>query len=293
MEQSLLYHYLSDLEECRQNPSTAIDHSTLEHLDLLLGFIRTTYTTTTKRLDPLLEKCQITYDLVWTLFKPNTLAYTKCFGTRQPRCVKYDFGEEKTAKGGVKYFHIKARYFDFDGKVFGEASSEHAIEKFRGSKSITALEVFPLDYHQSEKQVRAHLTKCGQKFLSLVDIHPCEYKGEAFYIEKDKMIEIFINGGVVVDAAYFREEHPNYARPSIKESDDGLDWIYFDLDEVTEKLPSSAKGNGIDPSKVKGDDLLMCSPTVPGFSLGNGRWGEYSALSAVVKKFPLADTLVM
>ena len=81
MEQSLLYYYLPDLEECRQDPSAALDYSTLEHLDLLLDFIKTAYASTTERLGPLLEKDQITYDLLWTLFKPNTLAYTKCFGT--------------------------------------------------------------------------------------------------------------------------------------------------------------------------------------------------------------------
>jgi hypothetical protein len=258
-----------------------------------MGYIKSTYTSTTERLGPLLEKHQITYDLLWTLFKPNTLAHTKCFGTGQPRCVRYEFGEEKTTNGGVEYFHIKARYLDFDGKVFGEALSKHAIEKFRGAKRITALEVFPLKFHPSEKNVRAHLTKCGQKFLSMMDIHLCEYEGKAFYIEKEKVVEIFINSRVVVDAAYFREENPNYARPSIKESDEGSGWIYIDLDDVSEKSSSSsAKANGMDPSEVKGDDLLICSPTVPGFSLGNRRWGEHAILFCSHNKFSSANSLI-
>jgi hypothetical protein len=101
VEQNLLYHYLLDLEEYRKSGSAALDSSTLDHLDLLVGYIKRTYTSTTERLGPLLEQHQITYDLLWTLFKPNTLAYTKCFGTSQPRCVRYEFGEEKTTKGGV------------------------------------------------------------------------------------------------------------------------------------------------------------------------------------------------
>jgi hypothetical protein len=64
VEQSLLYYYLPDLEECRQDPSAALDHSTLKHLDLLLDFIKTAYASTTKRLSPLLEKRQITYNLL-------------------------------------------------------------------------------------------------------------------------------------------------------------------------------------------------------------------------------------
>jgi hypothetical protein len=110
---------------------------------------------------------------------------------------------------------------DFNGKVFGEALSEHAIEKFRGAKRITALKVFLLKYYLGEKHVRAYLTKCGKKFLSMIDIHLYKYEGKAFYIEREKIIEIFIKSRVVVDAAYFREENPNYVRPSIKESDEG------------------------------------------------------------------------
>jgi hypothetical protein len=45
----------------------------------------------------------------------------------------------------------------------------------------------------------------------------------------------------VVDAAYFREENPNYTRPSIKESNEGSlpGWIIIDLDnEIAEEGPS-------------------------------------------------------
>ncbi|KAH8586089.1 P-loop containing nucleoside triphosphate hydrolase protein, partial [Bisporella sp. PMI_857] len=161
-----------------------------------------------------------------------------------------------------------------DGKVFGEASSKHAIEKFRGAKQITALNIFPLSYHPGEKSVRAHFTECGQKFLSIMNIHLGEYKGRAFYIEKERVVEIFIKSRVVVDAAYFREKNPNYTRPSIKESDEDSGWIIINFDEASNKSSSSAKANGIDPSEVKGDDLLICSPTVPGFSLSNRKWAE-------------------
>ncbi|KAG4423704.1 hypothetical protein IFR04_003129 [Cadophora malorum] len=81
VEQKLLYHYLLDLEEgpleSKHDPRLLCAND----LDLLLGFIRTGYSPTTERLVPVLEQHQITYDLLWTLFKPNGLAHTKCFGT--------------------------------------------------------------------------------------------------------------------------------------------------------------------------------------------------------------------
>ncbi|CZS92550.1 uncharacterized protein RAG0_03160 [Rhynchosporium agropyri] len=273
VEQNILYHYLLDLEECCQNPSVVRDRSALEHLDLLIGFIRTAYASIAERLGPLLTKHQITYDLLWTLFKPNTLAHTKCFGTGQPRCVKYEFREEKTANGGIKYFHVKARYFDFDGRVFREMSSEHAIEKFRGAKQITALEVFPLKFHPDEEHLRAHLTTYGRKFISMMGVHLCDYKGKRFYIEKDRVVEIPVESRVVVDAAYFREENPNYARPSIKTSvkSSPAGWHVIGFDNP-EEVSASAKDKGMDPSEVRGDDLLICSATVPAFSLGDRKW---------------------
>ena len=288
MEQNLLYHYLLDLEEYRKSGSVTLDSSTLGHLDYLVDYIKKTYTLTTERLGPLLEKRQITYDLLWTLCKPNNLAYTKCFGTGQSRCVRYEFGEERTATGGVKYFYIKTRYLDFDGKVFGESSCDHAIEKFRGAKPITALKVFPLQYHQNERDTRARLTECGKKFLSMMDVHHYQYQGTAFYISREKkVVQIFVKSRILVDATYFREENPNYERPSIKESDESSSdsgWTLLGSDESSEKS-ASVKSNGMDPSEVKGDDLLICSPTVPGYSLGNKQWGEY-LISSVTTRFP-------
>jgi hypothetical protein len=66
----------------------------------------------------------------------------------------------------------------------------------------------------------------------MMDIHLCKYEGKAFYIEKRRVVEVFIKSRVVVDAAYFREENPN-SRPSIKESNGGVlpGWVILDLDE--------------------------------------------------------------
>ena len=133
-----------------------------------------------------------------------------------------------------------------------------------------------LKYYPGEKHVRAKLSEYSRKFLSMMNIHPCEYEGKAFYIEKGQVVEIFIKSRVVVNAAYFREENPNYTRPNIKESNRGLppplsSWTFIVLDEIDEEGVSPAKSNGIDLSEVKGDNLLICSLTVPGFGSGNSR----------------------
>jgi hypothetical protein len=77
------------------------------------------------------------------LFKPNALVYIKCFSTNQSRYIKYEFRERKEIKEGVEYFYIKARYLDFNRKVFGETSSKYTIKKFRRAKAINTLEYSP------------------------------------------------------------------------------------------------------------------------------------------------------
>jgi hypothetical protein len=111
---------------------------------------------------------------------------------------------------------------DFNGKIFGEISSKYTIKKFCRAKEIITLEVFSLKYYLGKKYIRAHFSKYNRKFLFIIDIYLYKYKGKTFYIEKGQVIEIFIKSRVIVNMAYFREENPNYTRPSIKESNRAL-----------------------------------------------------------------------
>lgn len=45
----------------------------LECLNLFIDYIKSAYTCTTQRLIPLLDSGEITYDLLWALYKPNTV----------------------------------------------------------------------------------------------------------------------------------------------------------------------------------------------------------------------------
>jgi hypothetical protein len=108
--------------------------------------------------------------LLWALFKPNSVIYTTCLGTRKPRCIKYDFGEEKTVDE-TEYFHINGRYWDFNTEMLGETKLDAGITKFRGAKRINTLTLFLLKYHLDKDKVKAELMKCGRKFISLKGSH--------------------------------------------------------------------------------------------------------------------------
>jgi hypothetical protein len=251
-----------------------------EHLDLLIDRMKKTYAPTTERLLPLLQHGEITWDLLWALFKPNTPVYTTCFGTKKPRCVIYDSFEEKINKAKKKYFSMDCQFFDFDGKTFGKAPIELVIPKFRGTKRIDTLPAFPLKYHLDEKQVKSDLVECGRKFVRLIGTHHCHCQGEAFLMHRGEPAKFSIDSRIMIDADFFWKMNPNYSRPRTDlagtRPGNSLSVVY--IGGPPPQPPGSpprdhVKSNDVELDDLTEDDFLVCCPTVLGFSFGDKLWG--------------------
>ncbi len=276
IEANLLYSFLPELKTPAY--STGKDSAVIrqpEHLRVLLDFIESTYARTSQRLDSLLRNNEITYDLLWTLFKPNSEIYTTCTGTDEPMCVRMNHGEEKQSPNGTKYFYVECRRFDNDGKIFGEATVELGIEKFRGSKRIELLPAFPLQYHQHAADVRKHLIDCGRKFLTLMGTaHHKHYEGYAFRKDdKGRLIRTFIKSRIMVDVSYFHHVNPNYGKPQVDEQPMN-GWPGMVVVRSDEKK-ADIRNADVEADDLEEADLLACSPTVPGFSLEDKQWRAY------------------
>ena len=234
--------------------------------------MKSTYASTTDRLVPLLENGEITYDLLWALFKPNTIVYTTCLDTEKSACFRFDKAEEKTTTAGATYLHMECRYFDSDGAVFGEVSTPLGGAKYAGVKRIVNLDAFPLEYHPRRTEVRASLVAQGRRFVSMLGIHHLQYHDNAFFVEKGEVVEVRVNSRIMVAAAFFRENNPNYLRLRISGLVERRSLINGWFSEPEEEV----QNNGTEANKLKEDDLLLCSSTVRGWSFGNKRWRGYS-----------------
>lgn len=205
----------------------------LRHLALLVNHVKDAYSRVTERLVALLRNGEITYDLLWAIFKPGAIVYGTCFGTGKPRCVVFEAGEVKEKQNGLEYYRLECHYLDFDGEIFGTAGVRLEISKFRGSRSIHSLEAFPLNLHLQKDDIRQSLIDCGRKFHQLVGKHTRHCRGRAFFVEMGQPVIVNIDSRVVIDTAFFYQMNPNYSRPKIdkvnkcKTTDDYVD---IDLD---------------------------------------------------------------
>ncbi|KAJ5253811.1 hypothetical protein N7524_010991 [Penicillium chrysogenum] len=272
IEQNFLFHFLPELDRCAENMDSSLDHRSAhaEHL-LLIDHLKHVYASTLQRLESMLQHGHITYDLLWALFKPGCHVYTTCIGTKEPRCVIFDAGEEIT-QNDETWFNLECRFLDYDGVKFGKAGIFLRVPKFRGSKPIATLEAYPLRHHPSHEQIQKHLVERGQKFLGLAGSHIQHCKGSAFFMNKGKIFKININSRVAVDAAFFHEMQPNYSRPSLRDIgvQDKNSIAVIDIGamlmEDREREKEKMRGDGVDAQKLSEADLLVSCPTVCCFS---------------------------
>lgn len=274
-----MYHFVTELKEYRGKPEAiTFDDAKLKYLNLLIEYISTAYASTASRLASYVKTHEITYNLLWALFKPNTIVFTTILEAQKPACYNFESGKENITSHGVSYFHVGLRFLDFNGQLFGEISMALGISKFNGAKRIDQLEAFPLEFHRSQERMGEHLVRCGRRLVSLMGKHYMQYRGNAYYIENRKFSEVPVDSRIMVDVSYFRKANPNYTRPHINElarpsSSTGYAFIALFDDES-----DNIKSNGIDTNNMSDEELMVCSQTVYGWSFDNKMWRKCSSL---------------
>ncbi|KAK1777752.1 P-loop containing nucleoside triphosphate hydrolase protein [Copromyces sp. CBS 386.78] len=194
----MLIHHWDDLDAHRRQTS---DYDVRSHLNLLFDFMESELGPDYQRLQAMWQKGHITYETLWSVFKPGSLLIT--FEDGHPwllRCLRTGY-EVYTGKGPV--CHVYGEYTDFDGKPFGNAT-----EGFEIRQKISLNGLHPGPINQLPIFPVAYWTKDETKMDELIQI-----RGEAFK-------EI---GGVALRyyhgmAKYLKEPPRSYCHPSLEGS---------------------------------------------------------------------------
>lgn len=190
------------------------------HLKILVKYLDTDYAETKKTLYPLLEANMITFDLLWALFKPNTIAYTPTYGNQdEPRAFKIEYAIKESSFMKGQWYSIEGRYLEYDGKTYGMGTMAADVESFKGARKITSLACYPLKYHREAESVRTTLIERGKRFVALRGMNYRFHKGMAFYKKKRSVIKVNIKGRVMIDPAIHRRINPNYPISTVRPND--------------------------------------------------------------------------
>ncbi|KAK3318064.1 cation channel-like protein [Apodospora peruviana] len=269
LDPNMLFLYLEDLRKYlkelkkmkpkgdkreRRKEQKRID-SKRQHLKVLVKYIDKDYADTKNSLYPMLENGLITFDLLWALWKPNTLAYTSTYGSHdEPRVFKVEMAEKHYSIMRGEYYYMEGKYFEYDGKQFGFGSMSEEIGDFRGARKITSLGCYPLKYHRNEAQLRKDLIERGKKFVALSGVHYKSHQGMAYYKKKKSVIKVNINGRIMVDPSIHRRINPNYPISLVRPKDHDVISDDEDSDDESGCGCGSYSDNGDEPGGLDADD---------------------------------------
>ena len=191
-----------------------------DHLKILVKYLDKDYAETKKTLYPLLQSKTITFDLLWALFKPNTIAYTPTYGNHdEARAFKIEYATKESSFMKGQWYSIEGRYLEYDGKSFGMGTMAADVDAFKGPRKISSLACYPIQYHHDYENLSAKLIERGKKFVSLQGMNYKFHNGMAFVKKRRNVLKVNINGRVMVDPALHRRINPNYQVSVVRPKD--------------------------------------------------------------------------
>lgn len=121
----------------------------------------------------------------------------------------FELGETEYMKNQCgQFLQLRADCVDFSGKEFGRYTESINVPEFIGTKKITGLKAFPLDFHENKTAVMEMLVRRGQLFERLAGHHYKAYDGTAITWDRQgEEMPIQISGRVVIDIHSFNRSN--------------------------------------------------------------------------------------
>lgn len=155
---------------------------------MLIAYLRTRVRRTSRNIDEANRTGYSQHNLVWTLYKPGEVLYTCPAKTKQPRAVRYVYGNYQSAYSeALPAFLSTYRCIDYSGSTLAEATIEFKIDFFHGMQDVTTLNVYPLGIHTHQASVSGYLLEQERKFISLQGLHHQYYSGFALSVEENRV----------------------------------------------------------------------------------------------------------
>lgn len=167
-----------------------------------------------------------------------------------------------------QFLQLSADCVDYSGKEFGRHTEYIKIPEFSGTKKITGLNAFPLEFHDSQEAIVAMLTKRGEVFEQLAGHHYKAYDGTAITWDRQgEEMPIQISGRIVVDIHSFNRSNMRRKRWL-------TEWNSKDLERLHEhKMKCGLSEDG--HLKLSPYYQMLARSRTRGYSLKRKEWLEF------------------
>jgi hypothetical protein len=288
----LLYHYLDEIKQHGEKFEAGSEAAA--HYQVLLDHIHDEFGETIQEADNLREQSVMSYQHLWTVFKPKTIAFARVLGQIQAFRVldsHYQCGQSPRMV-------LQLQQVDFDGKRFGHRTEQMAIPAYLGAVSIQKLDVVPRLFFPCVEEVEECLITRGRRFEQYAGVHFAEHAAIALeHVYNSSrgdydINRVHISERVVVDCAThhrlnadlakrvspFDDEAMILIKDTLKNNEDSDNESYDSDDEYSDDDITKNKDSELMPSKKQAFkplteiQCLLSSALVHGFSFTHKKW---------------------
>lgn len=178
----LFFHSHAALGKALEKHIESGNAELIRDISVALEFVQDHFADTLSDLKSMHSYGEISFNVLWTMFPPNTLAYTRNLIADEDRVVRVKNTEISYKPDGSRYLAIDCEYAAFDGSGFGIAQQELEIPDYSGSRPITTLAVYPLSFYADGEELRSKLIARGTKYIGLLKPTYKDYFGTAMKV---------------------------------------------------------------------------------------------------------------
>ncbi|GJN88240.1 hypothetical protein Rhopal_001205-T1 [Rhodotorula paludigena] len=224
---------------------------------------------------------QISWPLLWALFKPESLAVAEHETSGEKYAFRVKSSNYQMSRDGM-VFILSGQTIMWNGDKYVRSWVEERVPKFKGLRRLSSLSLAPLD---PSSTLHADLSSRGLRYTTLTgDAHLSRGgNGTRFLDYHDSLLQVLgsgmdrrvvktrAEGRAVVDVKGYRRMNPSRAMQEWWEDEDDDDPFLYGID--LRPSPTS-DSDALSPTSVSPSDLVLLPPTVYAFSLVAREWGE-------------------
>lgn len=153
-------------------------------LDIFLEYFRKDYRATLASIKNLTSHGEITFELLYAVLIPRTIVLTQNILTGELQALQLTSATLTSPGLGPPFYDVILEGVDVDDSDvlhingFTRIQTRVLIPSFKGTVKITSLEIYPIQYHPQQAEVREKLLNRGMKWAKIAGgIHHMYYEG--------------------------------------------------------------------------------------------------------------------